>query len=55
MEINSKSPANPFFHLDLPKEHENIDESEVFLLTQSATTEDFRIKVRSEAYWTENQ
>jgi cytochrome c oxidase subunit 4 len=55
VEINSKSPANPFFHLDHPEEQENIDESEVFLLTQSATTADFRIKVRSEAYWTENQ
>ena len=55
MEINSKSPGNPFFHLDHPEEQENIDESEVFLLTQSATTADFRIKVRSEAYWTENQ
>lgn len=55
VEINSKSPGNPFFHLHRPEDHENVEVSDVFLLTRSATTQDFRLKVRSEAYWTESQ
>ena len=55
IEINSKNPGNHFFHQYEPAENENIEGTKISLLEKSATTEDFRIKVRSEAYWTDNQ
>ena len=55
IEINSKNPENPYFLLSHPDGDEEIDESTVALLASSATSADFRLKVRSEAFWTESQ
>ena len=55
IEINSKNPENPYFMLSHPDGDEEIDESTVALLTANATSSDFRLKVRSEAFWTESQ
>ena len=55
IEINSKNPENPYFLLSHPDGDDEIDESTVALLPTSATSADFRLKVRSEAFWTESQ
>ena len=55
IEINSKNPGNPFFLLSHPDGSEEIDESTIALLTENATSADFRLKVRSEHVWTEAQ
>ena len=55
IEINSKNPDNHFFHQYEPADTENIEGTKISVLKKSATTEEFRIKVRSEAYWTDNQ
>ena len=55
VEIHSEKPENPFFLQFFPQEQELVEGSQISLLAQSASTEDFRIKVRSEAFWTENQ
>ncbi len=55
IEINSKNPENPYFLLSHPDGDEEINESTVALLTANATASDFRLKVRSEAFWTESQ
>ena len=55
IEINSLKPGNPFFHQYHPYPEDNIEGNKTTLLTESASTEDFRIKVRSEAFWVENQ
>lgn len=55
IEINSKNPENPYFLLSHPDGDDEIDESTVALLSTSATSADFRLKVRSEAFWTESQ
>ena len=55
VEINSKNGDNAFFHLVHPAETENVEGKKVFLLNREATTDEFRLKARSEAYWTENQ
>ena len=55
IEINSKNPGNPFFLLTHPGGSEEIDESTIALLTENATSADFRLKVRSEHFWTEAQ
>ena len=55
IEINSLQPGNPFFHQYHPSEIYNIEGSKIALLAQSASTDDFRIKVRSDAFWVENQ
>jgi len=55
IEINSLNPETPFFHLAHPQGEEEIDESTTALLASTASTADFRLKVRSEAYWTESQ
>ena len=47
IEINSMKPEFAWFHED-----KNLEDSKVALLTQSASKDDFRIKVRSEAYLT---
>ena len=54
VEIHSETPEKPFFLQFFPTDQEIVEGSQVSLLSQSATTEDFRIKVRSEAFWTEN-
>jgi cytochrome c oxidase subunit 4 len=51
IEINSLKPENPFFHLYHPTETENIEGKISLLSTQNVSAEDFRIKVRSEAFW----
>lgn len=55
IEINSKNPENPYFLLSHPDGDEEIDESTIALLGSNATSTDFRLKVRSEAFWTESQ
>jgi cytochrome c oxidase subunit 4 len=55
IEINSQNPENPYFHLSHPDGDEEIVESTIALLATSASTADFRLKVRSEAFWTESQ
>ena len=55
IEINSLKPENPFFHQYHPSQTNNIQGSKISLLNQKASVEDFRIKVRSEAFWVENQ
>ena len=55
VEINSIKPENPFFHQYHPKDIEVVEGTKVSVLAQSATTEDFKIKIRSEAFWVENQ
>ena len=52
VEINSQDPGNQFFHQYEPAERENIEGSKVSLLKKAASTENFRIKIRSEAYLT---
>ena len=55
IEINSKNPDNPYFLLSHPNGEDEINESTIGLLTANATSADFRLKVRSEAFWTESQ
>lgn len=55
IEINSKNPENPYFLLSHPDGDEEIEESTIALLATNATSADFRLKVRSEAFWTEAQ
>ena len=54
IEINSKTPDNPFYHRHQPEESDNVEGSVVGLLAKVATAEDFRIKARSEANWIDN-
>ncbi len=55
IEINSKNPENPYFMLSHPDGDEEIEESTIALLASNATSSDFRLKVRSEAFWTESK
>ena len=55
VEIHSEKPENPFFLQFFPSGDEVVEGTKISLLAESATTDDFRIKVRSEAFWTENQ
>ena len=55
IEINSLKPGNPYFHQYHPSQEDNIEGSKISLLAENASTEDFRIKVRSDAFWVENQ
>ena len=55
IEINSKNPENPYFLLSHPDGDEDINVATVALLASNATAADFRLKVRSEAFWTESQ
>ena len=54
IEINSKKPENPYYYQYTPSDQESIEENKIALLEQPGSTEDFRIKVRSEAFWVEN-
>ncbi len=51
IEISSLKPENPFFHQYHPTDTDNIEGSKISLLTQNASSEGFRIKVRSDAFW----
>ena len=55
IEINSKKPENPFFHLYHPDDMENASGATVGILAQTATAADFRLKARSEAFWKETE
>jgi hypothetical protein len=54
IEINSKRPENPFYYQYNPAQQNEIVGNRVAILEQEGKTEDFRIKVRSEAFWVEN-
>jgi cytochrome c oxidase subunit 4 len=54
IEINSKKPENPFYYQYNPAQQDGIVGNRVAILEQEGKTEDFRIKVRSEAFWVEN-
>lgn len=54
IEINSKKPENPYYYQYTSNEQESIEGNRIALLEQPGSTEDFRIKVRSEAFWVEN-
>jgi len=53
IEINSQKDGLSFFKRVLDTVEEDISGEKVYLLDQEASTEDFRIKARSESYWTE--
>ena len=53
IEINSQKDGLSFFKRVLDTVEEDITGEKVYLLDQEASTEDFRIKARSESYWTE--
>ena len=53
IEIKSQKDGLSFFKRVLDTEQEDITGEKVYLLDQEASTEDFRIKAKSEAYWTE--
>lgn len=55
VEIHSEKPGNPFFHQYQPQDEDKVEGTKISLLAQSATTEDFRLKVRSESFWVENK
>ena len=54
IEINSKRPENPFYYQYNPAQEDGIVGNRVVILEEEGKTEDFRIKVRSEAFWVEN-
>tara|TARA_Y100000588_G_C14228010_1_gene913994 strand:+ start:696 stop:1385 length:690 start_codon:yes stop_codon:yes gene_type:complete len=54
IEINSKTPENPFYHRHEPEESDIVEGSIIGILTRLSTKADFRLKARSEANWTEN-
>lgn len=54
IEINSRNPENPFYYIYSPSDQDIIEGNKIALLEKPGTTEDFRIKVRSEAFWVEN-
>ena len=49
IEINSKTPDNPFYHRHQPEEPDNVEGSVICILTKVSTDADFRLKARSEA------
>ena len=53
IEINSKTPDNPFYHRHQPEESDNVEGSIIGILAKVSTKADFRIKARSEANWSE--
>ena len=55
VEINSRKPDNPFFHLYHPEDTQKVEGSLVEVLAKVATTTDFRLKARSEAFWGETK
>ena len=54
IEINSKRPENPFYYQYNPTQQNGIVGNQVAILEKEGKTEDFRIKVRSESFWVEN-
>ena len=55
VEINSKKPGTPFFHLYNPEDTQKVEGSLVRVLPNAVTTADFRLKARSEAFWGESE
>ena len=53
IEINSRTPDNPFYHRHQPEEPDNVEGSVVRILAKVSTKADFCLKARSEANWTE--
>ena len=54
IEINSKTPDIPFYHRHQPEESDNVEGSIIGILAKVSTKDNFRIKARSEANWTDN-
>ncbi|MBT3569422.1 MAG: cytochrome C oxidase subunit IV family protein [Opitutae bacterium] len=54
IEINSRTPDNPFYHRHQPEEPDNVEGSVVRILAKVSTKADFCLKARSEANWTES-
>ena len=55
IEINSRKPGNPFFHMYQPEDTENVQGTIIRVLAKAATSADFRLKARSEAFWGETE
>ena len=55
IEINSRKPGNPFFHMYQPKDTEKVQGTVIRVLAKAATSSDFRLKARSEAFWGETE
>ena len=55
IEINSRKPENPFFHMYQPEDTENVQGTLIRVLAKTATSADFRLKARSEAFWGETE
>ena len=55
IEINSRKPENPFFHMYQPEDTENVQGTVIRVLAKAATSTDFRLKARSEAFWGETE
>ena len=55
IEINSRKPGNPFFHMYQPEDTENVQGTVIRVLAKAATSSDFRLKARSEAFWGETE
>jgi len=54
IEINSKTPDNPFYHRHQMEESDNVEGSVIGILAKVSTTADLRLKARSESFWIEN-
>ena len=55
IEINSRKPGNPFFHMYQPEDTEKVQGTVIRVLAKAATSADFRLKARSEAFWGETE
>ena len=55
IEINSRKPGNPFFHMYQPEDTEKVQGTVIRVLAKAATSSDFRLKARSEAFWGETE
>lgn len=53
IEIYPNDADNPFYHRHQPEEPDNVEGSVICILTKISTKENFRIKARSEANWSE--
>lgn len=55
IEINSKRPENPFYYQYNPSPQDGIVGNRVAVLEKEGKAKDFRIKVRSEAFWVDKE